>query len=45
MVTEMHESYGKRTLPNWHLSKPYLEELRNDRYGPKALSEEALAAV
>jgi hypothetical protein len=46
MVTEkMNESYGKRTLSNLHLSKPYLEELRNDRYGPKAQSEEGLVEV
>lgn len=34
MVTEqMNESYGKRTLQNWHLSKPALEKMRKERYG------------
>jgi len=45
IVTERHESYGKGTLPNWHPSKPYLEELRNDRCGPRVQLREALVAV
>jgi len=36
----MNESYGKRTLPNWHLSKPALEEIRIEKYGTEAQSEE-----
>jgi len=39
MVTEqMNESYGKRILSNWHISKPALEKMRKEKYG----SEEAL---
>ena len=39
MVTEqMNESYRKRILPNWHISKPALEKMRKEKYG----SEEAL---
>ena len=43
MVTEqMNSSYGKRTLQNWNLSKPALEKIRNEKYGTKVQSEEAL---
>jgi len=46
MVTEqINESYGKRTLPNFYLSKPGLEEIRNEKYGTKVQSEEALVAI
>ena len=46
MVTEqMNESYGKRTLPNWHLSEPASEEIRNVKYGTKNQSEEALVEI
>jgi hypothetical protein len=34
MITEqMNESYGKRTLPNWHLNKPALGRTRDEKYG------------
>jgi len=43
MVTEqMNESYRKRILPNWHISKPALEKMRKEKYGQKVPSEEAL---
>ena len=36
MVTEqMNSSYRKRTLQNWHLSKPALEKIRNEKYGQR----------
>jgi len=41
----MNESYGKRALPNWHLSKPTLEEIRVQKYGKRVRSEEELVAV
>ena len=43
MVTEqMNESYRKRILPNWHISKLALEKMRKEEYGQKVPSEEAL---
>jgi transposase-like protein len=46
MVTEqMNESYGKRILSNWHLSKPALERMRNEKYRTKVRSREALVDV
>ena len=46
MVDEqMNSSYGKRTLPTWHLSKPALEKQRAQRYEIGTQSEEALVAV
>ena len=46
MVKEqMNESYGKRILPNWHISKPALEEMRKKKYGTEVRSEEALVEV
>jgi transposase-like protein len=43
MVTEqMNESYGKRILSNWHISKPALERMRKEEYGTEVRSEEAL---
>jgi putative transposase len=43
MVTEqMNESYRKRILPNWHISKPALEKMRKEKYGSEVRSEEAL---
>ena len=43
MVTEqMNESYGKRILSNWHISKPALEKMRKEKYGTEVRSEEAL---
>jgi hypothetical protein len=46
MVTEQrNESYGKRTLPNWYLSKPALEKMRKEKYGQKVPSEEVLVEV
>ena len=29
---QMNSSFGKRTLPNWHVSTPALGELRAQRY-------------
>jgi transposase-like protein len=46
MVTEqMNESYGKRILSNWHISKPALEKMRKEKYGTEVRSEEALVEV
>jgi hypothetical protein len=46
MVTEqMNESYRKRMLPNWHLSKLASEKMRKERYGTGVRSEEALVEV
>uniref|UniRef100_A0A7J3SLE6 Transposase n=1 Tax=Fervidicoccus fontis TaxID=683846 RepID=A0A7J3SLE6_9CREN len=46
MVTEqMNESYRKRILPNWHISKPALEKMRKEKYGTEVRSEEAPVEV
>ena len=46
MVTEqMNESYGKRILSNWHISKPAIEKTRKEKYGTEVRSEEALVEV
>jgi len=46
IVTEqMNESYRKRILPDWHISRPALEKMRKEKYGTEVRSEEALVEV
>jgi len=42
VAKQMNESYGMRALPNWHLRKPALEEIRTLEYGKRVGPEKEL---